>query len=68
MVKDSKLEQTEFFNEFTTEDYAFIIDDAGELKSVLMPADGRDLPQAVKKVFRVFGIKNPLDVQIHTVH
>jgi hypothetical protein len=57
-----------FASEITSSDYAFVIDEDGDLKSVYMPAAGMEIPPAVKKIFRMFGIKNPHDVEVHIVH
>lgn len=63
-------EDDELFDddEITPEDYGFILDSEGNLKSVFMPEHGMELPEAVKRICEVFGIENPNDIYVHTVH
>ena len=65
MEKDQHL--SEFASELTTSDYAFIIDEDGDLKCVMMPPLGMEIPQPVKKIFKLFGIKTPHELEIHSV-
>jgi len=63
-------EDDELFDddEITPEDYGFILDSEGNLKSVFMPEHGMELPEAVKRICEVFGIENPNDIYIKTYH
>ena len=46
-------------DEFIDGDYGFIITAAGDLKSVVYPEDLMDDPPTeIKKILRIFGIKN----------
>lgn len=59
----------EFQEEITSKDYGFIVSDEGELKAVFMPTDNAMfIPASVKRVFKIFGIKNPDTIDVHTVH
>lgn len=55
-------------DEILPEDYGFILDANGDLKSVFMPENCMELPEAVKKICEVFGIDNPNDIYVHTLH
>jgi hypothetical protein len=55
-------------DEISPEDYGFILDANGDLKSVFMPENCMELPEAVKKICEVFGIDNPNDIYVHTLH
>lgn len=58
-----------FDSELSTADYGFIMTGDGELKAVFMPREGGfHVPELILKVFNLYGIKDPTDVQIHTVH
>ena len=64
-----ELEETEFDDDdISDEDYGFILDSDGNLKSVFMPENCMELPEAVKRICEVFGIENPNDIYIKTYH
>ena len=66
---NEKNHDEEFQDELSSNDYGFIISDDGELKAVYMPANGNILiPSSIKRVFKIFGIKNPDTIEIHTIH
>jgi hypothetical protein len=74
-MKDSNNEDLEFtvddlFNtELSTKDYGFIMTAEGDLKAVFMPSDAHEiLPELIQEVFKLFGIEDPVGVQVHTVH
>jgi len=55
-------------DEITEEDYGFVLDGEGELKSVFFPANYFEIPDKVAKILKIMGVNNPEDVQIHSVH
>lgn len=57
-----------FDDEITNEDYGFVFDAEGNLKSVFMPENGFDVPERVLKVFQMCGIEDPHGVYVHTIH
>lgn len=58
-----------FNNELSTQDYGFIMTADGDLKAVFMPRDFEfQVPEVIQKVFNLFGIEDPVSVQVHTVH
>lgn len=66
--KEEKTNNEEFQEEMTSKDYGFIVSDEGELKAVFVPRSSIYVPQEVRKVFKIFGIKSPETVDVHTVH
>ena len=57
-TEDESLEE-EFDDEFSDEDYGFIIGPTGNLKSVMFPEDlMEDPPTTIKRILKIFGIKN----------
>lgn len=68
-VESEELELVELYDdEITDEDYGFVLDAEGNLKSVFMPSDYFEVPDKVKAIFASLGINNPEDVYIHTIH
>lgn len=55
-------------DEITSEDYGFILDSDGNLKSVFMPENCMELPESVKEICKVFGIEHPNQIYEHTIH
>jgi hypothetical protein len=55
-------------DEITSEDYGFILDADGNLKSVFMPEHCMELPESVKEICKVFGIEHPNQIYEHTIH
>ena len=55
-------------DEVTEEDYGFILDAEGNLKSVFMPEHCMELPESVKEICKVFGIEHPNQIYLHTIH
>lgn len=61
----------EYLNEITDEDYGFILDAEGELKSVFMAHHYDTIPEKVYAVFKLFGIDDPDEINkriSHTIH
>jgi hypothetical protein len=54
--------------EITSKDYGFIVGPDGNLKSVFMPTDYFDIPENVREVFKLFGINEPEQVMVHSIH
>lgn len=65
---EEKFEE-EFYNKLSEGDFVFIIDEQGSLKSVLVPeefdVDVGLLPPNIKRVFKIFGIKQLTNQTIH---
>lgn len=55
-------------DEITSEDYGFILDGEGNLKSVFMPDNCMELPESVKEICKVFGIEHPNQIYLTTIH
>lgn len=54
---------------FGDEDYGFIIGPNGELKTMVFPEDLMDdPPPEVKRILKIFGIKNIHQVEPRTLH
>lgn len=48
---------------FADEDYCFVVDSAGNLKSVILPDDVPfDLPDNVAKMLTIFGVNDPENI------
>jgi hypothetical protein len=57
------------YDEFDDSDYGFIIGPDGELKSVMFPEDLMfDPPKEIKKILKIFGIKDINDLSAKTIH
>jgi hypothetical protein len=66
-------EETEDYGseEISADDYGFILDSNGKLKSVLMPEDYDEIPEKVIEVFNMFGVTNIDEIYArlgHTLH
>jgi hypothetical protein len=72
--KEKELEVTEEFSnddyyEYDDQDYGFIISPDGELKSIMFPEDLMENPPTeIKKILKIFGIKNINDLTPKTLH
>lgn len=56
-------------DEFDEGDYGFVISANGELKSILMPEDLMDDPPIeIKRILKIFGIKNIHQLEPRTLH
>lgn len=53
------------FNNLAEGDFVFIVDDQGSLKTILVPEEYDDVPNNVKKIFRIFGIKSLANQTLH---
>lgn len=71
--KEKELEAVEEydvdFETFDDSDYGFIIGPEGELKSIMFP-EGlmEDPPVEIKRILKIFGIKNIYDIEPKTIH
>ena len=55
--------------EFTEGDYGFIIGPDGELKSMMFPEDlMEDPPKAIRKILKIFGIRDIHTISSQTLH
>lgn len=56
-------------DEFEDGDYGFIISSDGELKSLMFPDDLMDDPPAqVRRILKIFGIKDIHNINCRTLH
>ena len=56
-------------DDFEDGDYGFIIGPNGELKSMMLPEDlMEDPPPEVRKILKIFGIKNVHQLEPRTLH
>lgn len=59
----------EDYDDFDEGDYGFIISASGELKSIMFPEDlFYDPPAEVKRICKIFGIKNLHMFETRTLH
>lgn len=68
---DDEVDMDEYDSEITGDDYVFILDSDGNLKSVLVPEDYEEIPESVLAIFEVFGITDEDEVNArlgHTLH
>ena len=70
MLKEDSIDRDELFEtEVEDSDFGFIIGLDGELRAVFMPlTDDYAIPDNVRQLFLLFGIKDPDSVREHTVH
>ena len=55
--------------DFSEDDYGFIIGANGELKTMMIPEDlMEDPPLEVKRILKIFGIKNIHQLEPRTLH
>lgn len=66
---DSEEPSQDIVDHLNEGDFIFIIDEQGELKTVLVPEefdiDTGSLPATVKKVFKIFGINQLTNQTLH---
>ena len=56
-------------DDFNDTDYGFIIDSNGDLKTMMLPEDlMEDPPRSIKKILRIFGIKDIHQFEPRTLH
>lgn len=62
-------EEFEGDDDFDEGDYGFVIGPNGELKSILMPEDlMEDPPMEIRRILKIFGIKNIHQLEPRTLH
>ena len=62
-------EVNEYDDEFGPEDFGFVIGPDGELKSITLPENlMEDPPKTVRKIMKIFGIRDLQEVTITTIH
>lgn len=67
--QEQETEQDTDSEEFAEGDYGFIIDSNGKLKSMMMPDElMEDPPLEVKKILKIFGIKDIHQLEPRTLH
>lgn len=72
-IKKQELETEEIIDddddEFEDGDYGFIIGSNGELKTMMLPEDLMDdPPMEVRRILKIFGIKNVHQLEPRTLH
>jgi len=56
-------------DDFSDTDYGFIIDADGELKTMMLPEELMDNPpSSIKKILKIFGIKDIHQFEPRTLH
>lgn len=59
----------EYEDDFNDDDYGFIIGPNGELKSIMLPEElMEDPPKEIKKILKIFGIKDIHSLEPKTLH
>ena len=59
----------DYDDEFGPADYGFIIGPDGELKSMSIPENlMEDPPKSIRKIMKIFGIKDLHEITITTIH
>lgn len=59
----------EDFEEYDERDFGFIISPEGDLKSIMFPENlMEDPPKEIKKILKIFGIKDLHDIAPKTLH
>lgn len=62
-------EEEKDYEEFDESDYAFVISPEGELKSIMFPEDSMDdPPKEIKRILKIFGIKDLNEIGPRTIH
>ena len=62
-------EVNDYDDEFGPEDFGFVIGPDGELKSMTIPENlMEDPPKSVRKIMKIFGIRDLQEVTITTIH
>lgn len=69
MIDQNDEEVYDYDDEFGPGDFGFVIGADGELKSMMIPEDlMEDPPHSVKRIMKIFGIKDLQEVTIKTLH
>jgi hypothetical protein len=56
-------------NDYDADDYGFIVGSDGNLKSIMFPEDLWDEPpKEIKKILKIFGIKDIHEIEPKTLH
>ena len=55
-------------DDFSDTDYGFIIDADGELKTMMLPELMNNPPSSIKKILKIFGIKDIHQFEPRTLH
>jgi hypothetical protein len=64
-----EIEEIDEQDEWEEGDYGFIINSEGELKTMMFPEDlMEDPPVEIKKILKIFGIKNIHQIESKTIH
>lgn len=68
LVSDEEIFDSED-DDYEEGDYGFIIGADGTLKSMMIPEDlMEDPPKEIKRILKIFGIKNIHDLEPRTLH
>jgi hypothetical protein len=70
---DDQNEQPEIYDEeeITDDDFGFILDGEGNLKSVFVPVEYEIIPEKVYAIFKLYGIEDETEIHArigHVVH
>ena len=69
MIDQNDDEVYDYDDEFGPGDFGFVIGPDGELKSMMIPEDlMEDPPKSIKRILKIFGIKDLQGVTIKTLH
>lgn len=69
LIHDEEPELKDVYDEeITDEDYGFVFDKDGDLKSVFFPTNYKVVPEGVLAIFQMYGIEDPESVIVHSVH
>lgn len=67
-IENNQIEEIEE-DEWEEGDYGFVISSEGELKSIMFPEElMNDPPIEIKKILKIFGIKNIHQLDPTTIH
>lgn len=55
-------------DEISDEDYGFILDADGNLKSIFMPEEYTEIPEKVYEIFKLFGIEDIEEINARCGH
>jgi hypothetical protein len=62
------VDEVEEYDDITDDDYGFILDSDGNLKSVFLPTDYVSIPKKVYDIFALFGIDDVDEIHIRLGH
>ena len=55
--KEEQLDfENDFFDDLGETDFAFVVSETGELKSVFVPGQNAEIPENITKILEIFGI------------